>query len=121
MQLQLTLLLLKTGQQIICLSEQLEYEPSAHLVEPYEVTGKTKVTLSQWPPHSKDEHVLLYSEALLTATTPTDKLRDAYLKKIGKTLEEITPAQAEQMLLQENEQIIDEELDPEYEPAYIEE
>lgn len=121
MQLSLTLLLLKTGQQLICLSEQMDYEPACHLVEPYLVTGKDKVTLTQWPPHSKDEHVLLYSEALLTATTPTDKLRDAYLKKIGKTLEEITPKELDQLLLQENEQVIDPEYDPEYEPMYVEE
>lgn len=120
MQLQLTLLLLKTGQQLICLSEQMDYEPACHLVEPYLVSGKVKPTLSAWPPHTKDDHILLYSEALLTASTPTDALRDAYLKKIGKTLEEVTPKELDKLLLQENEQVIDPDIDPEYEPMYVE-
>lgn len=120
-QLSLTLILLKSGEYIIALTEQLEYEPACHLVEPYLVGGKTKVTLTKWPSYTNDEHILLYSESLLTAFAPTDELRDAYLKKIGKTLEEITPKEAEQMLLQENETIVDPDLDPDYEPRYIEE
>lgn len=116
--MQLILLLLKSGQTLISLSEQLEYEPRCHLIQPYEVSGKTKVTLTSWPPYTDEKDILLHSDSLLTVVDPTEKLRDQYLKKIGKTLDDLKPSQ-EQVLLNEDENV-PEYIDDEYEPMYQE-
>jgi hypothetical protein len=42
----LALIILKTGETFISQTEQLEYEPKVHLQQPYQVGGKTKVTLT---------------------------------------------------------------------------
>ena len=81
------------------------------------VSGKTKLSLQPWPEHTDDEHVLLNSDALLTVCEPSDKVRDAYLKKVGKTIEDFSP-EPKKELLNEEETVPDGE---DYEPRYIEE
>ena len=82
------------------------------------VSGKTKLTLTPWPEFTDDDHVLLNSDALLTVCEPSDTLRDAYLKKVGKTLKDFEEAPAP-VLLNEGENVP--EPDDDYEPRYIEE
>ena len=120
--MQLLLLFLKTGQILISLSEQLEMEPRVHLIEPYEVSGKTKLTLTSWPPYSNEKDILMSSDSLLTVVEPDDIIRDTYLKKIGKTLEDIQPKD-DKVLLNEGEEVPEvpdySEEEP-YEPFYRE-
>ena len=116
--MQLLLLLLKSGQTLISLSDQLPEEPRVHLKEPYEVGGKTKLTLAPWPPYTDEKDILLSSDTLLTVVVPQDKFRDAYLDKIGKTLDDITPREEEKVLLTEEENVPD--YDDDYEPLYTE-
>ena len=117
--MQLLLLLLKSGQTLISLSDQLPEEPRVHLREPYEVGGKTKLTLSPWPPYTDEKDILLSSDTLLTVVEPQDKLRDAYLAKIGKTLEDIQPKEDDKVLLTEEENVPG-YVDENYEPLYLE-
>ena len=114
----LVLMLLKTGQTLIAQSEQLEYEPKVHLVNPMEVGGKTKVTLSAWPHHTNDEHILLHSDALLTVCEPTRELKEQYIKKVGIKEAELK-LKPRPVMLNEDEQIP--EVNDEYEPRYVEE
>ena len=111
--------MLKTGQTLISLSEQLEWEPKVYLKQPYEVSGKTKVTLTPWPSYTDEKDILLHSDSLLTVVVPKDDIRDAYLKKIGKTLEDIQPVVDEQVLLTEEENVPG-YVDENYEPLYQE-
>ena len=118
----LLLVLLKSGTTLISLSEELEYEPKCHLIEPYEVTGKTKITLTPWPPHTDEKNILLHSDSLLTVVEPTLTLANQYLKKIGKTMEDLQ-TKDNRVLLNEDENVPDLPPPPEddYEPQYIEE
>ena len=118
----LLLFLLKSNQTLISLSEELEYEPKCHLIQPHEVTGKTKLTLTPWPPHTEEKNILLHSDSLLTVVTPTKALADSYLKKIGKTYEDLQPKE-NKVLLTEDENVPELPPPPEddYEPQYIEE
>lgn len=115
----LALILLKTGQTLIAQSEELDYEPRVHLIEPHEVSGKTKITLTPWPCHTDDKHVLLNSGDLLTVVTPTQSLSESYLKKVGKTLEDLQPKE-NRIQLNEGDLIPDPPEDG-YEPYYVEE
>ena len=81
------------------------------------VSGKTKLSLQSFPDYTTDEHILLHSDSLLTVCEPTDAVRDAYLKKIGKTLEDFTQ-EPEAVLLNEDETVPEQE---DYEPRYAEE
>lgn len=117
----LSLILLKSGEYLISQTEQMDYEPAVHLVNPYSIGGKTKPVLTRWPSYTTDTHILFNSDQLFTMCEPTDAIRDAYLKKIGKTLEDLQPKEPSKIMLQENETLIDETLDEEYEPQYIEE
>ena len=86
------------------------------------VSGTTKVSLTTWPKYTDEKHVLLHSDSLLTVTEPSDKVRDAYLLKIGKTIEDFTPAPQPE-LLQEDEQLpedTDYMYTDDYEPRYQE-
>ena len=114
----LTLILLRSNLQLICLSEQLEYEPAVHMRQPFTISGSSKITLTPWPPHSKDTHVLLRSEELLTVCEPSDQLKEAYMKKTGLTEEDLKP-KPQRTILTEEENIP--EVDDEYEPRYLEE
>ena len=115
---QLTLLLLRTGQTLIAQTSQLEHEPRCHMFQPYLVGGKTKLTLTRWPEYTDEEHILLHTDSLLTVCDPSEAVRDKYLEKIGKTLEDFTPRE-EPVLLTEDEEF-DSSIE-EYEPDYIEE
>ena len=98
-------------------------EPRVHLERPYLVSGKTKVTLSAWPPHAADQHILLHSDSLLTVCDPSPTVVAMYLKKIGKTLEDFKP-EPEPVLLNEDEQLpedLDYQYTDDYEPRYTEE
>lgn len=118
----LLLVMLKTGQTLVSLSEELDYEPKCHLIEPHEITGKTKITLTPWPPHTDETNILLHGDSLLTVIEPTSAIASQYLKKIGKTMEDLQPKD-NRVLLNEEENVPD--LPPvpedEYEPQYIEE
>ena len=102
--MQLTLMLLKDQTYLIAQSDQLELEPRCHLFEPMIVSGTSKVTLTPWPLYTDEKHILLHSDSLLTVMEPTEKIRDAYLKKIGKTIEDFTPP-PEPELLNEDEHV----------------
>ena len=81
-------------------------EPRCHLLEPMIVSGAAKVALTSWPKYTDEKHILLHSDSLLTVMEPTDVIRDAYLKKIGKTIEDFTPAPQPE-LLNEDESVPD--------------
>ena len=117
----LLLVLLKSGTTLISLSEELEYEPKCHLIEPYEVTGKTKITLTPWPHHTEEKNILLHSDSLLTVVEPTLTLANQYLKTIGKTMEDLQ-TKDNRVLLNEDENVPDLPPPPEddYEPMYME-
>ena len=113
------IIILKNGTHLVSQTDQLEYEPKVHLVNPHTISGKTKLTLSSWPEFTDDDHILLRSDDLLTVCEPTKKVFDAYLKVIGKTEEDLT-VRPEPVIMNEefNPEIHDDE---EYEPRYIEE
>ena len=102
--MQLTLMLLKDQTYLIAQSDQLELEPRCHLFEPMIVSGTSKVTLTPWPLYTDEKHILLHSDSLLTVMEPTEEIRDAYLKKIDKTIEDFTPP-PEPELLNEDEHV----------------
>ena len=120
--MQLSLILLRTGEYIISQVEEMDYEPRVHMEQPYLIGGKTKVTLTKWPSHTEDTHILLTSDSLLTMCDPTQDILDKYLTKIGKTEEDFQPKD-DRILLNEGEEVpepLPDEPD-EYEPRYIEE
>ena len=116
---QVALLILNQGLTLVSLCEQLDYEPSVHLLSPMVVGGKTKPTLTPWPEHTDDQHILLKSEALLTICEPSASIRQAYLKKMKLTEQDLMP-KPQRTILQEEEQI-PELPEDEYEPQYVEE
>jgi hypothetical protein len=101
------------------MTEQLDYEPSVHMLSPHVVTGKSKIVLTPWPEYTSDQHILLKSEALLTICEPTDEIRKAYLKKMKLTEEDLMP-KPNRVILSEEEQV-PELPEDEYEPTYVEE
>ena len=101
--MQINLVILKNGLELVSQMDQLDYEPAAHLTNPCVISGTAKVTLKRWPTHSDDEHVLLRSEDLLTVCEPTERALNAYLKKVGKTTEDLT-AESEAVMLNEEQQ-----------------
>ena len=120
--MQLSLILLRTGEYIISQVEEMDYEPRVHMEQPYLIGGKTKVTLTKWPLYTEDTHILLTSDSLLTMCDPTQDILDKYLTKIGKTEEDFQPKD-DRILLNEGEEVpepLPDEPD-EYEPRYIEE
>ena len=113
----ITLVILHTGEHIVSYAEVMEYEPRVHLVKPHLLGGKTKVTLTPWPQYSDDEHILLRSTDLLTECAPTDKIQELYIKKVGEMK---VDKPTEPVILTEEEQV-PEYSDDDYEPRYIEE
>ena len=114
----ISVLLLKSGEYLISQVEELQYEPKVHLSSPYLLSGKTKTTLSVWPHYTPDSHVLLYSDDLRTVVSPTPEIRAAYLKKVGLTEEDLAEAAKPVILNEDNQDWVD---DPEeYEPRYVE-
>ena len=119
--MELTLLLLKNPQvTLVSLCEQLEYEPKVHLKKPHVVSGKTKLTLTRWPDHTEDDHVLITSDNLLTVCEASPAVREAYLKKIGMTEEDLKPKEEPKVLLNEEENVPEDEWIDDYSPTYSE-
>ena len=116
----LSMVILKTGQALVSQIEELEWEPKVHLFQPYLVSGKTKLTLTPWPEYVDDEHILLHSDTLLTVGTPTTKVRKAYLDKVGKVEEDLKP-QPKPVILNEEDALSPLDDEDDYEPEYIEE
>lgn len=114
------LVLLKNGVTLISESENLEYEPKVHLINPHTISGKTRVVLTPWPEHSKDDHILINSENLLTVCEPTDEIVKAYLKKVGKTEEDLKTTSRPVILNEEVQDQIPFDDDEDYEPRYVE-
>lgn len=104
------IILLKNGTYLIALTETLDFEPKAHLESPHEITGKTRLALTPWPLHTEEKDILLFSTDILTAVPPTEEVLDSYLKKIGKTKEDLTKV-PERVMLTEGD---------DYEPDYEE-
>lgn len=114
-----SLVILKNGLTLVSETEQLDYEPSVHLIDPMTFSGTTKVTLKAWPQGTSDRHILLRSEDLLTVCEVEETLLAAYLKKTGKVLkEETAPVTMDEVPEVHNFDLMDDE---EYEPRYIEE
>ena len=109
----LALVILRSGQSLVAWTEQLEMEPKVHMFRPHLVSGKTKLSLTPWPEHTDDQHILLTSDQLMTVCDPSDKVAKSYEAKVEK------PEDPEErpVLLNEN----DESVNDEYEPRYIEE
>ena len=101
-------------------TDEMDYEPKVHLFQAYQVTGKTKVVLTSWPEHTKDDHVLINSDNLLTVCEPTKALRQSYMTKTKLTEADLKP-KPERAILNEEEQLLPPEPEDEYEPRYIEE
>ena len=116
----LSLILLKQGLTLVAQTEELDYEPKVHLTKPYTVSGKTKLTLTRWPEHTQDDHILLHSENLLTVCEPTETLRNAYMTKAKLTEADLKP-KPQRVILNEEEQLPPQPLEDEYEPRYVEE
>ena len=117
--MELQLLILASGEQLIAYVDELPEEPSCHLYRPHTIGGKTKLTLTPWPLHSNDEHILFMSTALLTVCSPDEKVSAAYTAKVKAPKVQPKPVQ-----LNEDEQVPNEFLDAidaDYEPRYIEE
>ena len=122
--MQLSLILLKNPNlSLVAQTEEMPAEPRVHLVQPYVVSGKTKLTLTRWPDYTDDEDILLHSDSLLTVCDPSENLAKLYLEKVGKTVEDMTK-EPDRVMLNEGENVFDELTSPmyndEYEPRYIE-
>ena len=87
--------------------------------QPMTVSGVTKLSLKQWPDYTKEEHILLHSDSLLTVCEPSAELKAAYLKKIGKTEEDFKPKEEPVLLQEDDVSLLDDDND--YEPRYVEE
>ncbi len=117
--MELQLLILSSGEQLIAYVDELPEEPSCHLYRPHTIGGKTKLTLTPWPLHSNDDHILFMSTSLLTVCSPDEKVSAAYTAKVKAPKPQPKPVQ-----LNEDEQVPNEFLDAidaDYEPRYIEE
>ena len=114
------LILLQSGRELFALIEQLDYEPAVHIKAAYTVSGTTKIVLKTWPSYTKDEDILLKSEALLTVCEPSDQLLDAYLKKMKLTKEDLKP-KPQRVILSEEETLPEFVSEDDYEPEYVEE
>ena len=125
--MQLSLFILKNGIEVVSQSDQLEYEPKVHLVNPCTISGTTKLTLKRWPVHAKDVHILLRSDDLLTVCETSEEVTKAYMKKFKLTENDLT-SETQPVMLNEEGQVLQQ--DPtgiegvpefdEYEPRYVE-
>ena len=109
--MQVTLVILKNGDKIVSLSNELPMEPKVHLQSPYLLSGKAKVTLTPWPGHTEEKDFLLFSTDLLTACVPSGDIKTQYLNKIGVKEEDLTKSPQPVILNESSE---------EYEPSYEE-
>ena len=127
--MQLSLFILQNGIEVVSQSDQLEYEPKVHLVNPCTISGTTKLTLKRWPVHAKDEHILLRSDDLLTVCEATDEVTKAYIKKFKLSPEDLT-SDPEPVMLNEEQQVMSQDpnmglgempdFEDDYEPRYVE-
>ena len=76
MKMQIALIILKSGIELITMAEQMDEEPSCHMQDPYLV--KQDGTLEPWPRYTVDTDILLYSETIATIVTPTAELKKKY-------------------------------------------
>ena len=74
--MQIALIILKSGIELVSMAEQLEEEPSCLMQDPYLI--KEDGTLEPWPRYTTDTDVLLYSETIATIVTPTSELKKKY-------------------------------------------
>ncbi len=74
--MQIALIILKSGVNIVCMAEQLEEEPSCHMEHPYLI--KDDGTLEPWPRYTNDTDILLYSETIATIVEPDDDIKKKY-------------------------------------------
>ena len=74
--MQIALIILKSGIELITMAEQLEEEPSCHMQDPYMI--REDGTLEPWPRYTIDTDVLLYSETIATIVEPDDQIRKKY-------------------------------------------
>ena len=123
--MQLTLIVLKNGMELISLSEKLDYEPAIHLQNPCTISGTTKLRLTRWPVYSSEEHVMLRSDDILTVCSPDKKLEVSYKKKFkvkASDFSEPFTKEAEPVILNEQASAASvPDFEDEYEPRYVEE
>ena len=74
--MQIALIILKSGIELITMAEQLEEEPSCHMQAPYLI--REDGTLEPWPRYTTAPDILLYSETIATIVTPTAELKKKY-------------------------------------------
>ena len=74
--MQIALIILKSGIELITMAEQLEEEPSCHMQDPYMINDDG--TLEPWPRYTNDTDILLYSETIATIVEPDDSIRKKY-------------------------------------------
>ena len=74
--MQIALIILKSGIELITMAEQMDEEPSCHMQDPYLI--KQDGTLEPWPRYTVDTDILLYSETIATIVTPTAELKKKY-------------------------------------------
>ena len=114
----LSLVILKTGEHLVGWAEELDMEPSCHLYRPHLIGGKTKVTLAPWPSYTDDEHILLNKPDILTVCEPSESVTESYNKKVE--LPDALKDRPKPVILNEEEQV-PELTDDDYEPRYVEE
>ncbi len=76
MTMQIALIILKSGVNLVCMAEQLDEEPSCHMEHPYLI--KDDGTLEPWPRYTNDTDILLYSETIATIVEPDDDIKKKY-------------------------------------------
>ena len=74
--MQIALIILKSGIELITMAKQLEEEPSCHMQDPYLI--KADGTLEPWPRYTNDTDILLYSETIATIVEPDDDIKKKY-------------------------------------------
>ena len=76
MTMQIALIILKSGVNLVCMAEQLDEEPSCHMEHPYLI--KDDGTLEPWPRYTNDTDILIYSETIATIVEPDDDIKKKY-------------------------------------------
>lgn len=127
----LSLLILKNNLTLIAQTDELDYEPKVHMIQPYSVSVGKNVVLTPWPVGTDDEDILLRSEDLLTVCEPSEQVVKSYLRKVGKTLKDLTePKEGDRVEVTEHEDYQEPQLatqddvfhdEGDYEPRYLEE
>ena len=74
--MQIALIILKSGIEIITMAEQMDEEPSCHMKDPYKI--REDGTLEPWPRYTIDTDVMLYSDKIATIVEPTSELKKKY-------------------------------------------